>query len=228
MSNPAGVQSISAASLTRVLSSPRLEAYRLSPNDTLRVLIGRYRWNVALCMSLYGPLDYLEVAFRNSLHNALTAFKGTPAWYDLTPTWLLSREQDAISTAKTELLKRNAPLEPGRLVAELNFGFWTSLLSRPYEQVIWPALLKPVFPHMPRRERTRHRVADRMQQVRKLRNRVFHYEPIWRWTDLLNRYVALEETIGWFEPALSRILPDVHTFTEVHAKGSPAFELDVQ
>lgn len=228
MSNPPGVQSISAVALTRVLSTPRLEAYRLSPSDTPRDLIGRYRWNVALSMSLYAPLGYLEVAFRNSLHEALTAFWGTPAWYDLTPAWLSSHEQGAINAAKLELGRRKATLDPGRLVAELSFGFWTSLLSRGYEQVIWPRLLKPVFPHMPRRERTRKHVAERMHQVRKLRNRVFHHEPIWRWTDLPHRYAALGETIDWFEPALSRILPDAHTFNEVHAKGPTAFEMDVR
>lgn len=228
MSNSPGVQPISAVALTRVLSSPRLEAYRLSPSDTPRVLIGRYRWNVALCMSLYAPLEYLEVAFRNSLHEALTAFKRTPTWYDLSPAWLSSREQGAIAAAKTELGNHGKPLEPGRLVAELSFGFWTSLLSRSYEQVIWPPLLKPVFPNMPRQERTRHRVADRMHQVRKLRNRVFHHEPIWRWSNLPQRYAELEETIGWFEPELSHILPDAHTFNEVHARGSTAFEVDVR
>ncbi|MFP2906365.1 hypothetical protein ACLESD_15135 [Pyxidicoccus sp. 3LFB2] len=179
-------------------------------------------------MSLYAPLGYLEVAFRNSLHDALTVSKGTSAWYDLAPAWLLSRDQNAIKVAKTELGKRNVAFEPGRLVAELSFGFWTSLLSRDYEQVIWPSLLKPVFPHMPRRDRTRKRVAERMHQVRKLRNRVFHHEPIWRWMDLPQRHAVLGETIGWFEPALSLVLPDAHTFNEVHAKGSTAFEVDVQ
>ena len=228
MANPPGVQSISAAALTKVLSPPRLEAYRLSPSDPPRVLIGRYRWNVALCMSLYAPLGYLEVAFRNSLHDALVATYGAPAWYDLVPGWLLAREQDKIAAAKVELSKRNAPLSPDRLVAELNFGFWTSLLSGSYEQVIWPKLLKPVFPHMPRRARTRHTVAGRMNKIRHLRNRVFHHEPIWHWKDLRQQHAALEETIRWFEPALSRILPDAHTFDEVHGKGSVAFEMDVR
>lgn len=67
-----------------------------------------------------------------------------------------------------------------------------------------------------------------MHQVRKLRNRVFHHEPIWRWSNLPQRYAELEETIGWFEPELSHILPDAHTFNEVHARGSTAFEVDVR
>jgi hypothetical protein len=179
-------------------------------------------------MSLYAPLGYLEVAFRNSLHDALTASFGMATWYDCSPPWLLPREQDSVTAAKAELQKRSAPLEPGRLVAELSFGFWTSLLSRSYEQIIWPGLLKPVFPLMPRSSRTRHRVADRMNQVRKLRNRVFHHEPIWWWKNLPQQYAALTETISWFEPALSRVLPDAHTFNEVHAKGPAAFEVDVR
>ncbi|MBM7112713.1 hypothetical protein [Archangium primigenium] len=179
-------------------------------------------------MSLYAPLGCLEVAFRNSLHEGLSVLKGTSAWYDLNPAWLSSRELDAIKAAKAELVKNNRPLDPGRIVAGLNFGFWTSLVSRSYEQVIWPALLKSVFPHMTRSLRTRHRVAERMHQVRNLRNRVFHHEPIWRWRDLPQKYSELKEAIGWFEPALLRILPGAHVFDEIHSRGPASFEVDVQ
>ncbi|MDC0711753.1 hypothetical protein POL68_25010 [Stigmatella sp. ncwal1] len=35
-----------------------------------------------------------------------------------------------------------------------------------------------------------------------LRNRVFHYEPIWHWEDLPQQYASLRQALGWFEPEL--------------------------
>jgi hypothetical protein len=222
------MQPISATLLTSLLSSARLEAYRLLPTDTHRMLLGRYRWNVALCMSLYPVLGYLEVAFRNSLHMALTGMYSTPAWFDVSPSVLKSDEQEAIEAAKKALRKRGVAVEPNRMVAELSFGFWTGLLRTEYEQVLWPKLLAAVFPGMPRRHRTRQAVSNRMHTVRRLRNRVFHHEPIWRLQQLPQRNDDLRDTLTWFDRDLLRLFPSSHTFEEIHAQGPTAHEQDVQ
>jgi hypothetical protein len=228
MSNQAPAQPISATMLTNMLSSARLEAYRLLPSDTHRMLLGRYRWNVALCMSLYPVLGYLEVAFRNSIHRALTGILGTPAWFDVSPHALKPDEQDVIATAKKALRQRGVAVEPDRMVAELSFGFWTGLLRTEYEQVLWPRLLATVFPGMPRRHRTRSAVSARMHMVRRLRNRVFHHEPIWRLQFLTQRHDELRDTLMWFDRDLLRLFPSAHTFEEIHAQGPTTHEQDVQ
>ncbi|WP_444945362.1 hypothetical protein ACJJIP_13825 [Microbulbifer sp. VTAC004] len=64
-------------------------------------------------------------------------------------------------------------LDAGRVIAELSFGFWTSLLDRRYKQVLWPRLLKTAFPEMPRRLRTRNNLSRRFQRICHLRNRIF-------------------------------------------------------
>lgn len=226
MSNQARVQPISSALLTKVLSNVRLEAYRLASTDTTRMLLGRYRWNVALCMALYPLLGCLEVALRNHLHEAVARYIGTPRWYE-DPSLLKVSEQGQVAQARKKLLERKRPVEPNRMVAELNFGFWTGLLRREYEQILWPRLLAAAFPSIPRKLRTRHFVADRMHALRKLRNRVFHHEPIWGLSDLPRRHAELRETLMWFDPALPALLPSQHTFEEIHAQGSLFYEQDV-
>ena len=178
MASPSPVQPIFFGPIERALSKERLAGYRLAAADTPRQVVGRYLWNDALCTSVYSSLHFLEVSFRNHVHDALAGWVGLPAWYDATPSFLSQREAVVIRETKASLTHRAVPPIPGRVVAKLNFGFWTSLLSAEYEQKLWPRLLKPVFPGMPRTARTRHVVAARMHGIRQFRNRVFHYEPI--------------------------------------------------
>ncbi len=224
MIEPREPPAISLAAVQRALSEPRFEAYRTHPDEPLEAVLGRYRWNVALSTAIYPALGLLEVSLRNNLHRAIAQHYGTETWYDLAPGKLRPREQDAIKQAKNDLLKQRKQEEPGRVVAELNFGFWTSLLSKEYEQQLWPRLLIPTFPQMPRRERTRARVAERLHEVRWLRNRVSHHEPIYKLGSLVQRYDKIQEAILWLAPALLRLLPVGESFHEIHARGFTAYE----
>jgi len=98
-------------------------------------------------------------------------------------------ERAAVGRAKDTLVKQAKPLEAGRMVAELSFGFWTSLLDVRYERsnVLWPHLLRPTFPRMRNRDRKRKTISARINSIRLLRNRVSHHEPIWHWRDLMWR-----------------------------------------
>ena len=111
----------------------------------------------------------------------------------------------AIDTLKYQ----NKKPSTGDIIAELNFGFWTSLFDVRYERIFWQKLIKDMFPSMPRRLRTRHTASARLNRIRKLRNRVFHYEPIWHWADLQEQYREILETTHWISP---------ETATLVHSK----------
>jgi hypothetical protein len=220
-------QAISLAALKSALSEPRLEAYRLRPDEPLHAVLGRYLWNIALSMSFYPDLSLLEVTLRNNLHRVISGYYRTAAWYDLTPTVLTFHEREAIMKAKAELQKQKKPEEPDRLVAELSFGFWTSLLSTAYEQALWPRLLSSAFPHMPRRERTRSKVAHRLHQIRLLRNRISHHEPIYRLKNLGQHHDDLQEAIRWLSPQLLRLLPVGESFRDIYARGCAAYEVRI-
>jgi hypothetical protein len=143
------------------------------------------------------------------------------------PRILLPREQEAISHARQDFGGRGKPETPDNMVAGLSFGFWTGLLNRPYEGVLWPKLLKEVFLWMPRHICTRKNAWHRMDQVRRLRNRISHNEPIWHWKDLDLQYRGISEAISWFEPKLGLILPSSDRFEDVHKRGPVAYEIDL-
>lgn len=232
------------ARLERALSASRLAPYR-PVGGTERQLLAHYLWNIALSEALYPSLQSLEVALRNAIHNAATRRFGTPYWFDpQTPLILEGRERDAVYQARQELLTHQrrrhgtaapAPLRDGQIVAQLMFGFWTGLFNAPYEQRLWapPApgggILGAVFPHAPRRWRSRRRLLQRLQPIRLLRNRVSHYEHLWDWAqsgvaDLGEQHRQLVELIDWIDPAVGAFVRPLDRFPGVYTGGAVAYE----
>jgi hypothetical protein len=220
-------QAVSFQVLQRILSPARLAAYQTRPDDRARTVFGRYRWNMALCASIQPCLHYVEVALRNSLHRSLSGHCTSTPWYEMSSRILKPEEHQAVARARQELLGRGKPDTSDRMVAELSFGFWTRLLSRPYEGILWPRLLESAFSHMPRRRRRRVEVAQRFNRIRHLRNRISHHEPIWHWRDLEPQYNDILDALDWFEPTLKGCLPQHERFEDVYTRSSVAYEMDL-
>lgn len=215
-----------ASQLTLTLSSERLDAYRGKPPQPISniQLFGRYAWNMALSEALYPSLQILEIALRNTLHQAATAHFGQADWFDMSNVLQHQHERDAVQRAKIALSQQRKPHDASRIVAELNFGFWTSLFDKRYEQTLWPRLLIPAFPHMPRGQRTRSNLSAHFTKIRRLRNRVFHHEPIWHWHDLALQHLQIQEAIAWIEPAAYDLTKTLDRFPAVHGQSSAPLE----
>jgi hypothetical protein len=205
--------------LRRAISHERLDAYRQrgTSNDDSE-LFAHYAWNMALSESLYTPLQCLEVSLRNGIHDAATAYFKTDIWFDM-PGVLYPPEFNKVQEAKGTLLKSKKPLDAGRIIPELTFGFWTSLFDVRYEKILWPWLLKPVVPNMPRHIRTRKNLSKRLNRVRTLRNRIFHHEPIWHWRDLQSQHTDTLEGITWVNPAMVAFVEQFDRFEEIYKNG---------
>lgn len=207
------------SSLREGISHERLEAYRRTSNEADIELIARYLWNIALCESLYPVLQNLEITLRNSIHQSATTYFKNNFWFD-DPAILNAQQQSSVTKAKNKLRERKKTISDGRVIAELTFGFWTSLFNSYYELILWRHLLKLTFPYMPRQIRTRNTLSKRLNKVRHLRNRIFHHEPIWYWGDLSQQHNELIEAIGWINPALQetvKILVD--RFPVIYSQG---------
>lgn len=202
--------------LSVVFSSERLSRYfQENNNDKQKALIS-YSWNIELGQSLYPAIQILEVSMRNRLHQVMSDYFETAHWFD--HSFLYDTEKATVQQAKHKLLRGKKSNEPGRLVAELSFGFWTSLFDVRYEhgQILWPKLLKLVFPFMPRGQRTRAFLSRKLNHVRLLRNRVFHYEPIWHWKDLKVQHDDIVRLIQWLSPTAFEYLKLLDQFPEIY------------
>jgi hypothetical protein len=214
------IQAAFYAHIRRGLSVERLDAYgdaSVSPS----VVLGRYLLNLALCESLYSPLQLCEVALRNSLHAHLSARCGRPDWYDSAGFSLTPWAVEEVAKAKAKITKSNREVTSGRVVAELHFGFWTSLFEAHYTQCggYLPTGIKAVFPYLPKSLHSPKGIKSALDRIRALRNRVFHHERIVHFTDLDAQHTLILDVIGWIRPELRQLAAALDRFTTVRRDG---------
>lgn len=157
--------------IERAVSRERLKRYLAATSQSLSDAIFLYERNIALSETTYGLLHGLEVAIRNSMHDALSSRFQTSRWYDVAPLTPYSR--DKVNAAVRDAGGTNA--SPGKVVAELTFGFWTDLAARGYHWTLWQPCLSAAFPYGRLARPIIHR---RLEDLRYLRNRIAHHEPI--------------------------------------------------
>ncbi len=87
-----------------------------------------YNWNTAISASLYCSLQALEVSLRNTIHNNVSIYFKNSNWFE-DPSILDQKTRDFVSAAKSVLINQKKNLSAGRVLAELSFGFWTSLFN---------------------------------------------------------------------------------------------------
>ena len=162
------------ADLERLLSQSRLSTYyQLFPNDK-QIAIEYYQLNTQIAESLYPLLSNLEIVLRNTIHNSFSIHFKNSNWYTLVNYPEL---QDQINIAKSKITASKNQITIDKLVSELTFGFWTSLFNKNYAKDYWKPLMY-AFPLLDKQQKHRNIIAFKLNNIRKFRNRIFHYEPI--------------------------------------------------
>lgn len=168
------------------------------------------------------------MALRNAISITLTQAFGRSDWYD-DPRFLEKREASSVFSTKFELEHDGKQVLPGRVVSGQTFGFWTSILSKGYKR--WSAnnhaLIKAAFPHAPIQQQYQTRVHERMNAIRLVRNRIFHYESILDGIILQNGtrvplvqiHADIIEAIGWVNPTFQAATQAFDRFPIVHTSG---------
>jgi hypothetical protein len=223
--------------LERAVSNPRIERYRPQNGSDLEVAVN-YFWNISLCEALYPCLNALEITLRNSIHVAATAAYSSEFWFD-TGGVLILKQPGQVQAARKKVRDRKRSPTAGRIIAELHFGFWTTLLSDPYHSSFWMSgkarMLKEAFPNMINANRVRSDIHRRYDTQRYLRNRVFHFEPIWdgvevplqQVTTILNvrdMHDEAVEAIGWISPTTRDGVLAIDHFDDTYHNGKARIE----
>ena len=212
-------------SLIQAISSPRLGSYRSQETGgDVRSSIAHYMWNITLSESLYPCLQGAEITLRNSMNDSASNRFNSKTWFD---TVLIAPEISSLNSAKTRTIQQNKAMPPDNIVAQTIFGFWVGLFHNRYEKILWPQLLRDVFPNMPRELRTRSYAFGRLRRIRNLRNRVFHYEPIWQWHDLEQNHQETLEVIGWINPEMLSVVETMDRFPYVYAEGPEKYRAEL-
>ena len=159
-------------------SPERLEPYLGASGGDLEAALALYAWNADLSADLSTTIGHVEVLLRNALHQNLTEWSGErfgePRWY-LDPGHRLHHRAVQDITAARRRAARDGRVEtPGRVVAELSFGFWRFLLANRYDGTLWRETLHRAFPGQARRRP----IHDAAAELHRCRNRLAHHEPV--------------------------------------------------
>jgi len=170
---------------TRLALSPsRISTYEASsgvidPNDPSAVAL--YAWNAKISAAFFVPLHFCEVVVRNAVSEALEFLYG-PRWpWDPTLSLSLPDPRRAYSPRKD--LRNVAAIQPstGKVIPELKFVFWQEIFALRHGVRIWDIHYRTVFPfHDPAKTviELRRKMFHDLGQIRQLRNRIAHHEPI--------------------------------------------------
>ena len=97
----------------------------------------------------------------------------------------------------------------------LSFGFWVSLLNSEYESLLWHELRR-AFPLLPKPLRKRKIVSAPLNRFRRLRNRIYHNEPIcWNLSRVEKIHDEILTVTSWMDKDLPSWIRDQERFEDV-------------
>jgi hypothetical protein len=179
--------------LERWLGAPRLERYLLAAGGDRARALRLYDWNARTSAALLRDLAHFEVALRNAYDVALLA--ATPPqqvhWTFVSaavfPPLYRTKRTRGGSSQRADINRKPREIvdaavataggnsaSPGKVIANLSFGFWRYLSSKAHEKTLWVPYLHAAFPP----KTNRGDVDARVGRLHGLRNRVAHHEPL--------------------------------------------------
>ena len=141
----------------------RLGSYLAETGGDLKTAIALYDWNVLAGGAIHEDLGRLEVIFRNTVSDALSRYVAargwSGAWYEQDRLFAgrqNQRTRNVISDARDRArgYKKKRPEAYGKVIAELNFGFWRYLCHKRHLTSLRVTAIAAVFAlHLQRSER---------------------------------------------------------------------------
>lgn len=186
--------SIDLAKVEQRLSQIRLSSYLSARQGNLTKALELYVWNIELSGSLFEAIAIAEVVLRNEFDTNLTAWAQIAGsdWMDIAP--IDSKGKKDIKKARVRNAKNPSH---GKVVAELNFGFWRFLAAKRYLHTIWIPMMNNSFPNLAGSPGfKRQQIEFAMDRLWFLRNRIGHHEPIFS-RDINKDLQAMNQLLDW-------------------------------
>jgi len=183
-----------------VLSQPRFATYLAATNNDPMNAMKLYHWNAQISAAFLFPLHIFEICIRNSAANAIESYYN-PRWpwsqafemsLPINPRPFFSPRHEIRSA-------RQRHSTTGKIIADIKFAFWVSMFTRRHDGRLWLPYLRREFPNTPAHmavAQGRLCIHDAAEQVRELRNRIAHHEPIFQ-RQLLSDYAAIQEIVSF-------------------------------
>ena len=198
-------------SLERSISSSRISTYKSNGHTEIET-IADYVLNAKISQNFYFLLQNLEVSLRNAIYDSFKKHYPNSDFFYLFENNSFNRYKSKKEKHSRECwkmlcgvkykLKHMQTLSDGKIIAELNFGFWTELLiSRDNKYTdMWRRIFLDVFPNYKIKssiDKDKISIALKIDDIRNFRNRIFHYEPIYNQSDLIKKHIDIFDILTW-------------------------------
>lgn len=166
----------------RALSKERLHTFDCAVADNAGCTpLELYIWNARVSAAFLVPLHICEVVTRNAVSDALTHIHGH-RW-----PWIQGFEDSLPSPAsgydpRRELRRAAArSIATDTLIPTMSFVFWQKMFTHRFDARLWSRCRQQVYPGVDPGvplHRFRADMHSDLEQIRRLRNRIAHHEPI--------------------------------------------------
>jgi len=188
------------------LTQQRLGKYLGATNRDTAAALALYVSNEQTAAAFFVDLHYVEIALRNRLDAQLSRAFGM-RWYQAGRFLSLIDErcQTILAHAHSAAVRGADParIPPGKVIAELPFGFWHRLTASAFEHRLWTPYLHRAF--LPHKAPKRARFNRQLETLRQLRNRIAHHEPIFH-LDLVKTHETLTDVCSALCPATADLM----------------------
>lgn len=179
------------------INSNRLRRYMPAAGHEIHTAFQFYVWNCWLSEAFYISLHFAEILCRNAVQKSL-AFKVGEEWFQhKTFINLLDgrfRSELAIAIAD-EQAAHGVRMTQHHVASALTFGFWEHLTTKRFDRLIWSRGISHNFlgAHF---STSRQALHDRIESVRRWRNRIAHHQAIFD-KDPMKKHQEAIELIHW-------------------------------
>lgn len=188
--------------LERWVSAPRFRIYRDAAGGDRQRARDLYLSDVRIAGALMEDFHYLEVLLRNRVDETLTGRTTIALDWIRDGSLLSARALSLVEESERRVRESGRAVTRDRILAGLTFGFWTALFDHRYEPLWVSDLHRIVRPDGPRLRRDMARV---LSDLRLLRNRAAHHDPLLR-VPLDDRNEQLLTLVAWLDPAAGAFL----------------------
>lgn len=195
------------------LSTDRIRTYENAVSNTGNKgnALELYAWNARVSGAILMPLHVCEVVFRNAVAECLERVYGDWTVSTGFKQSLPDYQKTSLAKAITKVIKNtkvgNGAYTKGKIISELEFSFWQSMFHKRNHKRLWDKNLFDLFPNLDRTKPIGELCSEiylELDDIRKLRNRIAHHEPIFNRNlkndfEVITRLIKIrcEDTSNW-------------------------------
>lgn len=167
----------------KALSTTRMRTYLTASNAPSfedNKPLELYSWNAEISAAFLFPLHILEVVMRNAVSEALTTVYG--ANWPQSNGFMRTLPNNGRYNPRNDLTNNTSKHGVvSKIIPELKFVFWEKMFTSRFDGQIWATHFNSAFPNANKQNTiaaNRAQIAYDLTNLRKLRNRIAHHEPI--------------------------------------------------